>query len=102
MTSVPSLLLPFCQVFFIPFHFFDLVFYYLFSFFIWFFIALYFSLLFYSYFIPVFFAYMVLFLAYPNLLRNKMLGCCCCIGFFYDMTTNLLREESGPFTVEVL
>jgi hypothetical protein len=47
-------------------------------------------------------AHVVLFLAYPNLLRNKMLGCCCCIGFFYDMTTNLLREESGPFTVEVL
>jgi hypothetical protein len=36
MTSVPSLLLSFCQVFFIPFRFFDLAFIIFSPFFIWF------------------------------------------------------------------
>jgi hypothetical protein len=65
----------FCQVFFPAlFRFSDLVFYYLFFFF---------GLVFYH---PLFFpsfsllAHVVSFLAYPNLLENKILGCYCCCG----------------------
>jgi hypothetical protein len=62
-----------------PFRFFDLAFYYLFSFFIWFLSSFVFTpLLFRSCFVPVFLAHVVSSLAYPNLLGNKMFGCCCC------------------------
>jgi hypothetical protein len=59
------LLLPFVKFF----PFFDLVF--LSPFVFCFFIALCFSF---------FFAHVVSSLAYPNLLGNKKLGCCCCVG----------------------
>jgi hypothetical protein len=78
-SSVPSF---YCLLsYFFPcpfFDFFDLAFYCLFSFF-WFdfFIALCFPLLFCSCFVPVFLAHVVSYLAYPNLLGNKRLGCCC-------------------------
>jgi hypothetical protein len=64
------LLLPFVKFF----PFFDLVFLspFVFCFFyLVFFIALCFSF---------FFAHVVSSLAYPNLLGNKKLGCCCCVG----------------------
>jgi hypothetical protein len=41
--------------------------------------SLIFSLLFWHCFIPVSLAHVVSSLAYPNLLKTKMLGCCCCI-----------------------
>jgi hypothetical protein len=64
-----------------PFRFFDLAFYCLFSFSdLAFLIPFVFPLLFRSCFVPVFFfAHVVSSLAYLNLLRNKRLGCCCCI-----------------------
>jgi hypothetical protein len=70
-------LLPFYQVFFRSFSFFDLVFYYLFSFFDLVFYYLLFFLFFRSCFVPIFLARVVLSLTYPNLFENKMLGCCC-------------------------
>jgi hypothetical protein len=69
----------FCQDFFPPiFRFFDLAFYYLFSFFDLFFYRSLFSLSFSLLFCTFFFTYVVSSLAYPNLLMNKRLGCCCC------------------------
>jgi hypothetical protein len=72
-----------CQVFFSFFRFFDLPFYCLFFFFDLFFLSpfvfSFFDLVFLSPFIfPFFFAHVVSSLAYPNLLGNKMVGCCCC------------------------
>jgi hypothetical protein len=69
-------------LFFAPFSFFGLVFYCLFSFLIWFCIALRFLLSFALLFCPCFLVHVVSFLAYPNLLVTKMLGCCCCTIFF--------------------
>jgi hypothetical protein len=85
----------FCQVFFPDlFSLFWLSF--LLSFFlIWFFIALCFFLLFRSCFVHVFFSHVVSSLAYPNLLRNKRLGCCCCMTVEYflpkSFTTSVRR-----------
>jgi hypothetical protein len=79
-SSVPFFYCLLSSFFSVPFfHFFDLACYCLFSIF-WFgfFIALCFLLIFHSCFVPVFFAHVVSSLAYPNLLGNKMLGCCCC------------------------
>jgi hypothetical protein len=74
-------LLLFCQVFPRPFSLFDLAFYCLFSFSIWFLSSFVSTpllfLLFRSYFVPVFLAHVISSLAYPNLLENKRLGCCC-------------------------
>jgi hypothetical protein len=62
-----------------PFRFLDLAFYCIFSFFdSVFYRPLFSSLLFHSCFIPIFLAHVVLSLAYPNLLGNKMRSSCCC------------------------
>jgi hypothetical protein len=72
------LLLPFVKKKFPPlFRFFDLAFYYIFSFFDLVFYRPLFSPSFLLLFVPVFFAHVVSSLAYPNLLENKRLGCCC-------------------------
>jgi hypothetical protein len=71
------LLLSFVKFFSLPlFRFFDLAFYYLFSFFICFYRPL-FSPYFRSCFI-LFFIHVISSLTYSNLLKNKMLRCCCC------------------------
>jgi hypothetical protein len=73
----------FYQVFFPAlFHFFDLAFYCLFSFFIWFFYGPLFSPYFFALVLYLFFAHVVSSLAYPNLLGNKWLGCCCSTHIF--------------------
>jgi hypothetical protein len=55
-----------------------------FLFFIWFFYRPLFSIFLFGFFIAFcfsfFFAHVVSSLAYPNLLGNKKLGCCCCVG----------------------
>jgi hypothetical protein len=74
------LLLPFVKFFSLPpFRFFDLAFYCLFSFFYLVFLSpfvfpFFFALVLYLFFL----AYVVSSLAYPNLLGNKRLDCCCC------------------------
>jgi hypothetical protein len=74
----------FCQSFFFflfrPFSFFFLAFYYLFSFCrigFCFLSSFVFPLLFRHCFIPISLAHVVSYLAYPNLLETKRLGCCC-------------------------
>jgi hypothetical protein len=73
------LLLHFVKFFFLPlFHFFLLsVLLSFLLFFIWFFYRPLFSP---SFSLGFFLAHVVSSLAYPNLLGNKRLGCCCCIG----------------------
>jgi hypothetical protein len=96
-------LLPFCQVFFTHFHFFDLAFYCLFSFFdLVFYHHLFSPLLFRYCFVPIFFflTRVVSSLAYPNLLENKRLDCCCCM--WNKSTCNLrswaIRRNLGEKT----
>jgi hypothetical protein len=69
----------FCQVFFPPlFCFFDLEFYCLFSFFYLAFLSLFVFPFLRSCFVA-FFSHVFSPLAYPNLLGNKRLSCCCCM-----------------------
>jgi hypothetical protein len=72
LSSVPSLLMSFCQSFFLPIFAFLTWRFIVFSpFFIWFFITLYFPPSFSSLFCPCFLAHVVLSLAYPTCLRLK-------------------------------
>jgi hypothetical protein len=100
-SSVPSFYCLLLSFFPAPFSLFDLAFYCLFSFFLFdFFIALCFLLLFHSCFVPVFFSYVVSSLAYPNLLGNKRLGCCCCchVQFSWRIWTNVMFPGENIWT----
>jgi hypothetical protein len=88
-SSVPSLLLLFCQVFSRPFSlfwlcvllffsFFDLVFYHPFFLYLFFFTLV----------LSCFFARVVSSLTYPNLFENKNLGCFCC----YCLIIHLIKK----------
>jgi hypothetical protein len=97
------LLLPFVTFFFLSlFRFFDLACYCLFSFFYLVFLSpfvfsLFFDLVLYLF----FFAHVVSSLAYPNLLGNKMIGCCCCCwaGLYLGVKQELI--EKGVQTIKV-
>jgi hypothetical protein len=82
------------------FRFFYLAFYCLFSLFlIWFFIAFCFPLLFRS--CLFFLAHVVSSLAYPNLLGNKRLGCCCCRLHNYQLAIYLAIITSFHQIVQI-
>jgi hypothetical protein len=88
------LFIVFCQVFSpVLFRFFDLAFYYLFYFFILFFITLYFFLLFRFCLFFMWFS-----LAYPNLLKNKKVDCCCCLSFCNQVWNHLQQKNTSIFT----
>jgi hypothetical protein len=79
-SSVPSLLLPFCQFFFSFYSpFFAFLWLSVFFLFLFGFLSPFISpLLFHPCFVSVFWLMRVSSLAYPNLLETKRLGCCCC------------------------
>jgi hypothetical protein len=95
------LLLPFLKFFSLPlFCFFNLAFYCLFSFFDLVFLSFFVFSLFFALVLYLFFclAHVVLSLAHPNLLGNKMLGCCCChqgkmITAFYFSVNTVMTEQ---------
>jgi hypothetical protein len=65
-----------------------------------FFIALCFLLIFRPCFVPVFFTHVVSSLAYPNLLGNKRIDCCCCwAGLYLGVKQELI--EKGVQTIKV-